>query len=375
MTEGSHLRAAVGPKLKQAQGENIPEQREKLRSAISTYQIPDTAFQHSPEQTIEAALRLLEEYKVDSAFFDDPERNVFALAIADAWLSTDRRAEKKSLLNILKLVSVNEISAGDSETLSGKVRILSESDISRGTLFDPKYQDKEEDGKEGKNDLLDFERRIQIYINEHVDTEETAKVEQWLSTWDEWTPFEHVRKSLDISPETQKKVEIIILTKNSKEIHADTRSRAFCIHSGTGIFIILPQNWSSFIEHEYVHSQGKGLYAGYQGLLFDGINEALTESMVTIPHEYLQQRAILKEVLSVHPEYEPLLKAAYVGNSESRKIFFSKLIQDYGLDGFLTLSRSSPRDNISRNGKIGESIYLRPGEVLDFFRQHKIEDK
>jgi len=58
---------------------------------------------------------------------------------------------------------------------------------------------------------------------------------------------------------------------------------------------------------------------------------------------------------------------AYIGDNESRRLLFAKLIEDYGLEGFLVLARAAPIDNPKMSGEIGQAVYIEPKEAANLF--------
>lgn len=74
----------------------VPEYRKGLEAAEEEYSIAASSYKNNREVVMDGAVRLLSGYDIDPFFSTSPERNLFALAISDAWLSTDSIREKKS---------------------------------------------------------------------------------------------------------------------------------------------------------------------------------------------------------------------------------------------------------------------------------------
>lgn len=345
-----------------------------VRSAIDTYSIPDRSFRNGKEETIKGAVRLLSGYDVDPLFLKAPERNLFALAVSDAWLSTNSITEKKKLLDILKLVSTGVTKDNRFGTLSGKVMVMSEHGIARGTMFDPEYttrnsQDKVQRQKQTGNTHSEYISLLQNYVEENKDEAQTEKVKSLLTDWGEDAKMTAVRKKLKVTREKERPFTVLVLNKNARQMLDDVGYTSLYISSDTSFTLVFNHDWkqADSLEHEYAHSQSDGLSRWYQDLLFRGMNEALTENATSNPKTYPVQREVLNQILTIHPEYETLMYEAYIGSNESRQSLFAKLIEDYGLEGFLVLARVAPIDNPKMSGEIGRSVYIEPNEATKVF--------
>ena len=345
-----------------------------VRGAIDTYSIQDRSFRNGKEETIQGAVRLLSGYDVDPLFLEVPERNLFALAVSDAWLSTNSITEKKKLLDILKLVSTGVTEDNRFSTLSGRVRVMSEHGIARGTMFDPEYatrnpQDKIQVQKQAGNTHSEYFFLLQKYIEENKDETQTEKVRSLLTDWGEDAKMTAVRKKLKVTREKERPFTVLVLNKNAQQMLDDVGYISLYISSDTSFTLVFNHDWEQVdsLEHEYAHSQSDGLNRWYQHLLFRGINEALTENATSIPKTYPIQRDVLNQILNIHPEYEHLMYEAYIGDNESRRLLFAKLIEDYGLEGFLVLARAAPIDNPKMSGEIGQAVYIEPKEAANLF--------
>jgi hypothetical protein len=345
---------------------NVPEYHRGIQLAIETYTVADSVFNNPKEQVIQGAVRLLSEYEVDPLFASLPESNLFALAISDTWLSTHSTTEKKSLLDILKLVTVGIKEDVKYGTYSHKVRVLSNHSLPRGIQFDPEATQ--------INSSSEYVRMVIEYISENQDHDQTKEVSSILHDWSDDSKLSHVRGKLGIMrPDLERPFNIIVLNKSAQQMYESLGYSALCMIKDNEFTTVYNRDYSHFdtLEHEYAHSQSDGLHYGYQGLLFRGINEALTEASTSSPSVYLKQRQFLNIFLEQNPEYEELMYKAYVGSSEARSKLFSSFINDYGMIKFLTFSRVSPIDNPKMSGTIGESIYIQPDMAIDSFIQQQ----
>lgn len=347
-----------------------------VRGVIETYSIPDNAFRHGKEETIGGAIRLLGGYDVDPLFLEEPERNLFALAISDAWLSTESITEKKGLLDILKLVSTGIMEDKRFGTLSGKVRVLSKHGSVRGTMFDPEFttrninsQDKVQGKRQAGNQHSEYMSLIQRYIEENKDDEQTQRVKDVLTDWGEGSEMSKVRERLKVFQGRERPFNVLVLNKNAQQMFDDLGYTSLHISNNTGVTIVFNSDWklANSLEHEYAHSQSDGLNRWYQGLLFRGMNEALTENATSNPKAYHAQREVLQQILTIHPEYETMMYDAYIGGSEARRDLFSKIIDEYGFEGFMVFARVAPIDNPKMSGEIGQAVFIEPQKAIEFF--------
>lgn len=342
--------------IKKVEGDNnLPTYETALQQAIEHYAVTDGAFNNPKQIVIEGACRLLSGYEVDPLFVDIPERNLFALCIADRWLSTKKIREKKALLDILKLVAVGVKKDLNYGTLSNKVRVLSEHGNPRGSHFDP-----EASIANSHNEYIDMLSR---YIVDNQDEAKTVEVTKMLQDWSETSKLSGVRKKLQIqSPQEERSFNVIVLNKTAQEMADDLGYTSLYLSRGGQFTVVFNSDYqlADSLEHEYAHSQSDGLSVFYQHLLFRGVNEALTEGSKPNPATYPDQRAFLNLFLEKNPTYEDLLYKAYVGDETARKQIFSMIVNDYGLEAFLTFARVAPIDNPKMSGVIGESIYIAP---------------
>src|SRR6266542_5176321 len=81
--------------------------KEGLRGAIDNYELPRKVFTQGQDRVIAGTVRILATYDIDPVFCDEPERNLFALAIGDQFFRGARNVDRlKNALNMLKVVAV-----------------------------------------------------------------------------------------------------------------------------------------------------------------------------------------------------------------------------------------------------------------------------
>ncbi len=340
--------------------ENLPSYENGLRLAVETYLIGDTAFTSPKEDVIKGATRLLSGYEVDPLFTSTPECNLFALAISDSWLFTDSIKEKKALLDILKLVATGVKENKKYGTFSNKVRVLSNRGVSRGVQFDPETTE--------ANSHSEYTKTLIKYIDENKDREQTEEVSKILGDWSDGSKLSSVRNKLGIADsKSEKPFNVVVLNKSAQQMYDEVGYTSLCISRNDDFTAVFNRDYrqADSLEHEYAHSQGDGLTHWYQGLLFRGVNEALTERSTSNPSTYPKQREFLNSFLQDHPEYEEIMYKAYVGDKEARIQLFSLIVNDYDLTKFLAFARMAPINNPKMSGHIEESIYIEPDISLN----------
>lgn len=351
---------------------NTEKFREGLELAIKQYSIDDKAFCHPKEKVIDGAIRLLTAYEVNPSFTSDPERSLFALAITDTWFWDTKKPrlaghyfgqrsakEKKALLNILKLVAT-ETDGEETKTLSNKVGTLSAHGRSTGKEFDP---------ENSSNKHSEHVQSIFQYILDNADEQKTLNFTESRNDWSETGELMHVRKMLRIqSAENENPFEVVVLNRTSMELAKDLGYLAFTVGNNQDVpMIVVGNDYEEFniLEHEYAHTQSRGLTKFYQHLLFRGITEAITEASTSNPTNYDWPRHFLNLMIEKNPEYADLFYQAYIGDENSRTQLFSLIISEYGLHKFLSFARMSTGDKMERFGDIGSSILLHPFHVIE----------
>lgn len=224
----------------------------------------------------------MQEYKVDQIFITDFERNLLVLALSDAWLSSETIKEKKALLDILKLVATGANANGEYGTLSSKVKLLTTHGSPRGTQFNP--------DSTAANSHSEYIDEVIKYIEEHTDIAATAEVSKTMVDWSSESKLAEVRNKLQIAgPHSEKPFEVIVLNQSAFEMINSIGLASFFLVVGNKYTVVFNSDYQRFdsLEHEYAHSQSVGIDRWYQNLLFRGINEAVTEESIRIPHATL----------------------------------------------------------------------------------------
>lgn len=303
---------------------------------------------------------LLDDYQIDPLFFNHPERNLFLLAIASQWIKKSNMYEKNALLNTLKLVATGVDTSHHYTSLSGYVRKLSLNKSEAGLLYDPQAY---------TNTHCSYHCSLKTFLENNYDKEQTQRVQMLVEDWSDHSLLHHVRSFLGVTEKTEKKFQIIVLKQTYQELTHGAIGYAACYTTALGVpTIVLASNFETgMLEHEYAHSQSKGVWRWYQLLLFRGITEALTESCVSVPTSYKLQREVLTHFLKKNPELQETIYEAYKGNEHARHEIFSHIIHKYGFEGFLHFARLAPVDNPRMSGNIGSSIFIKPDRVMSIF--------
>jgi quinol monooxygenase YgiN len=188
------------------------------------------------------------------------------LAIADVWISAKDIENKKSLLDVLKLLAVDLY---QTKTLSGKVRVLAERGLSRGAEFHP-------NAGEG-NSFQEWINKLVDWANDFKDTTASLKVLEVMNDWSQSSKLTGVRTKLGIHPDNEKPVEIIVLTKSQEEMLEELGCTSYYLKDSRtdSVYLVFNTDHEQYdsIEHEYAHSQSEGLDSWYGSFIFRGLNE------------------------------------------------------------------------------------------------------
>lgn len=283
------------------------------------------------------------------------------MSLAHKWNSKINFREKHSLLNTLKLVATGMQENQKYGTYSGYVKKLSLKNTPSGTMYDPEaYMN---------NTHTEYHSYLKKFITENTDIALTNKTKSKVNEWGENSVLHHVRTFLGITQNIELPFDIIVVKQSYEELmHGKVGFAAFYTTAPGKPTIVLGSNYEKgMIEHEYAHSQSKGMWRWYQLLLFRGVTEALTESCTTSPTSYAKQRKVIDLIFTKHPEWKKIFYSAYIGNEFARQDLFTQILYKYGFDGFLTLARMAPVDNPSMSGSVGTSIFIKPQKAFDFF--------
>lgn len=338
----------------------IQVRKERLSTTLQHYiNNPDKELTHDCDEVVNTACRLLDGYRVNNDFNFSSHRNLFALAIADAWLETRKISEKKALLDILKLVTTRyDETSNKVITLSARVTTLAKKGLDRGKFFDPEFEDRVV-WRDSAMSYIDYALKYEHFTRTK---DARKKARRWSST----SPLYDIRKKLKISPENEAPYQIAVLSKSTADMADEMFCLAYCLVD-TPSKIVLPADYNReskrVFEHEYAHSQSQGLRFGYQEFLFRGLDEALTESLTSHPRSYIEQRYTLDLIDLLIPNFRQNAIKAYQGIPIAREKMLHSMIERFSLIGMLAVSRLEAVHPEYAN-YVERSIYLSAPQVV-----------
>ncbi|MEO6508321.1 MAG: hypothetical protein ABIO02_00040 [Patescibacteria group bacterium] len=339
----------------QFSGQEIPKVasfESALKDTIGALEIPSSAFNTRVSDVVWTATELLEEHQMLPEFAHSYERLLFALAIGNEWHAASF-PERIDLENVLKLAAVDE-----SETYSYSIKVseLAGAGYDSGLYFDP------ESVNAG---IVSWDKNRVSSVNEYADLNQdkiaSLRLQQRLKY--EKRLLQSVKDKLHIIEETEWPYEIQVLNKSCRQINEDIGGAAWCLLNPGKSTMILGRDFRlGHLQHEYAHTQSlDGVMSGYQGMLFTGLNEGITESKIASPYTYEFQRYLYRYITN-NSKGKELVNKAYRDSSYKLDLY-SYLVQKFGLRGYLAIARVG--DNDSHGIDLENSIYLTPEKVLD----------
>lgn len=325
------------------------ESSDYLTDALTYYDLSD----HVDPTLIAHTVRLLTDFDMHPYFYRHPERSLFALAVAERWNHRSTYKEKYALESVLKLVSTGLDEKNRYTTYSGYVKKLSLNKAVSGTLYDPEAY--------LHSPYSAYHTDLKSYVLNNTNEVLSNQIEHELHS--PASPlFASVRRRLTITKHTEKPVRIRIVNHTYAELtqHYVGFAAFYTTTLGEPTLVLGKDFTPGMLQHEYAHSQSTGMWRWYQLLLFRGITEAITESLIDDPSVYVKQRDVYNDIISTHPKLKKLFLGAYMGNEEARRNLFAMIIVHYGLSGFLSLARLAPVDNPLMTGKVGSYVFIKP---------------
>lgn len=130
-----------------------------------------------------------------------------------------------------------------------------------------------------------------------IDEEATKSVRLLIDQIGEKSILHNIRTRLNIAPQDEHPFELIISSLPFDKFILENKARGFKIsRNGTRYIVIgnpfpdleMHPQFKETLEHEFVHTQegATTLKFGYQSIFFGGLNEAITESLITVPRSY-----------------------------------------------------------------------------------------
>lgn len=305
---------------------------DSLRSTIYHYKIPKKVFTQSQEKVIAGTVRILSTYDMDESFCDDPEKNLFALAVGDQFFRSARTTTSlKKALSILKVVAVDE---QEKKTLSGYVESLAGKDKKRGTLFTPRHIQSGEG--------LGYYERIAAYIDTNEDRYLSGELSYAMSKWGAGSLLHDCRTDLKITPDTENFFYAATLKKTSDEIADDLGFVAYTSDHREVATIAVGRDWTKrphYVVHEYLHGQeGVDFARGLKRLVLDGAREGFISLYEGENTSYYWLREGIRALFKYSNDLKEPFGAAFRGDIESRRFLFSEITKRHGFEGLLTLA-------------------------------------
>lgn len=322
-----------------------------IRAALTTYAVSEKAFAHSPDLVIAQTAALLDHYEMDPKFAEDPEKLLFATAVANQLLSESNPTKQRGLHSIVKLLAIGPTKDKEFATQSAEVRKKSQSGDTRSTWFDPEHT-------EGESSL-------ETYIETFKDADYSRMAKNSMKRWGRKTELDHVRKKLGITREQEKDFDVVVLNKTEQQFLKDRGARALCMMSERKIVLPLTHRVSS--EHEYAHTQGT-IRTGLYGLLFRGLDEAHVERSVSFPQSYKKERLMVQIIEHTIPGFRETLTAAFLDNNDARITMLQGLVGQYALDGFLAVTRAHLHNPTRRNW-LENYVYIPTSDAISLLEK------
>jgi hypothetical protein len=334
-----------------------PEQKKtafegRMRQSLQDHGLTEAVFTNSAERVITRAQELLETHHMDPHFGDDPEQMIFAVAIADKLEQQTDPQEREALDTVLKLVAVGPTDRYTYTTQSKIVETLANQGEPQALWLHPHYYDQT---------WHSTKARLEQPLLQNKDVRLTQQANQLANHWGPRSLLHHVRQQQTISQFTEKPFTIIVSADTGAAFQQQVSAQAF--YKPTTRTIVLPRDYTKQdLEHEYSHSQRIFQPFGYQGLLWDAIDEANTESMVTRPEVYSDQRFVLRILHRNIPHLRKDLQAATQDNTDARKTILMNIVMWYGFDGMLAIARMQAHED---ENSIEKKVTIPPLEVAE----------
>lgn len=371
-----------------------------LERVIDEFSIEPASFRNEPRDVVEGTMRFLEYFEVNknlenlATFFGHKDKVLLALAVVDEWLCEETTLEdKKNLLQCFKTIMLSEIydktyGRYTYDTFSPHIFRMGYS--SRKGLSELAYPYSPIEWKSKPIPTITVENDTYILEGVHPDNisfqlsryismfrhpEASEILNNIARRWGSGTVLGHVRTQLNMSQENELPFVITVVNRSLQQFAKDLRASGgfFIQHTIDGEVRHILLNAAPtklLLEHEYVHAQiNSSNIIGSDHLSFVGLQEALTENVISEPVTYAPQRAVLNAVFNFDSNYRALMHNAYLGDTFERETLYTTLIKDFGLQGFLTLARLSPYSFSNPNDKYSsyEPFYINPTFVLKFF--------
>jgi hypothetical protein len=332
--------------------------------------IPFDAYASIPRSAMRAALQMMTELGIEPSLASDWRACLLSLALGDTWLRVGLD-ERQGLRNMLKLIAIDETKAGDLLTRSALVKEQSRKGLQIGQMFDPEARD--------GNPFADYIIALEAYIERFRDDDMTQEVRELMADWGSGSILHDVRGRLDITPENEKPTDVVVL--GTERIAACGYSEVVGQFLPPGdtrlhpLIVLARMNRSMLniiLPHEYRHAEAHSLFMAYY-LIFSGLAEGLADDSSGGATVYDVEREVLWALLKDDPNLGKLLNEADFGDESAKQTAFLRLIQLYGLPGFLDIARMIPHEYAPRLQPLYAAFRVPPYQVLQNIKQHRYD--
>lgn len=358
----------------------------KITNVFKTYAIKDEYLNASKDQIIQNALSALEIEAVDLSYIlNHPEKILIILGVSEEW--RDRMLEKQEAIrSIIKILAVPQNHYGIHGTYGEKLQALFEKKFTQDVVnCDPET---------AVNNYIRGK-----YIDKNIDKFQSWRAQKYVQKRGKSSILHQIRKRMNIKRGKERKFKVLV-SSTGQQLMRELNTAQFVFyhlekeapqgdlrakyHTKITPIILLSYGIKKikkekiihgFLEHEYAHIQsGAGFTLGMSGLLFEGLNEAFTESLVSKPINYGIQREVLNILYQNNPEipFKELLLKAYLGDQLARREFLKNFIKKYGLTGVSMLARMNYKTNIyqsSKTNRITDLILISPEKIIKYLHE------
>ncbi len=329
---------------------------------------------NSNDDLFERVLNLLEQSNLDlSCFFNNPEKSLVFLASVEDFFSRFDESRGK-LMNLIKLLAVPESQHGMHGTYTEKMK----------ALYEREFKEKES-GMEVGAVVSNYVKNK--YVDNSISIFDSWLAHNFITKWSKGSPLGDIRDRMGMDKKSERPMKIVV-SSISREMVRELGTPQFVFYSKDGrsvkTTIVLSYGKQKikndpivkgFLEHEYAHAQsgstGEGLTLGLGGMLYEGLNEALTDGLTTVPMLYKNQRKVVEVLAKSDKKFDlkQLLHSSYMGDENSRYYLIKGLVKQYGLRIISLLARMSFKSNVihySHASKMADSLFAKPEEILKY---------
>lgn len=338
--------------------------QDRLIRTADLFSLPDSAYASCIGDAVTIGSYFLHDIEAYPAFFDDPLRMLYTLALGDR-VAALGEGEFGFAWDLLSVVAVGKRVDGSRGTLSGYLdRQMAEGmakQFSLGSLND-------ESGG--------FFAELQSCIELFHDTTMSEKAQAAFEETGEGSLLHGVRTKLGVVSPRPLNAEVVVLDLSPDELAWRLGGiRGVKWREGDKDVVVVPGRNNP--NNEVLDHEGGHLYGQLaEEILFRGATEAIVESATNNPKTNKKQRAVLTGVEQTVPRFNKSVRGWF--RQEAGGIYqilaLTDLCRVYGLDGFLALARLSPEDTVESTikdyGELAGRLLLMPEQVDAVLQSH-----